>query len=76
MADLVAIHAGGAGYAGYYQSAGLIVIADGTLAAEKRLELALTADTGIGVARYADAGYQIAIDTVKQKNIKVPMLNN
>lgn len=76
MADLVAIHAGGAGYAGYYQSAGLIVIADGTLAAEKRLELALTADTGIGVARYADAGYQIAIDTVIQKNIKVPMLNN
>jgi len=74
MADLVAIHAGGAGYAGYYQSAGLIVVADGTAAAEKRLELALTADTGLGVARYADAGYQIAIDTVKQKNINVPMI--
>jgi urocanate hydratase len=74
MADLVAIHAGGAGYAGYYQSAGLIVIADGTAAAAKRLELSLTADTGIGVVRYADAGYETAIETVKQKKIRAPMV--
>jgi urocanate hydratase len=74
MADLVAIHAGGAGYAGYYQSAGLIVIADGTTPADKRLELALTADTGIGVVRYADAGYETAIETVRQKKIRAPMV--
>jgi urocanate hydratase len=74
MADLVAIHAGGGGYAGYSQSAGLIVIADGTDAADKRLGLSLTADTGIGVVRYADAGYKPAIQTVKEKKIKAPMI--
>jgi urocanate hydratase len=74
MADLVAIHAGGGGYAGYSQSAGLIVIADGTDAADKRLELSLTGDTGIGVVRYADAGYKPAIQTVKEKKIKAPMI--
>jgi urocanate hydratase len=40
----------------------------------KRLELALTADTGIGVVRYADAGYETAIETVKQKKIRAPMV--
>ncbi len=74
MADLVAIHGGGAGYAGYYQSAGLIVIADGTTSAQRRLELALTADTGIGVVRYADAGYETALETVRQKKIRAPMV--
>jgi urocanate hydratase len=74
MADLVAIHAGGGGYAGYSQSAGLIVIADGTDAADKRLGLSLTADTGIGVVRYADAGYKPALQTVKEKKIKAPMI--
>jgi urocanate hydratase len=74
MADLVAIHAGGGGYAGYSQSAGLTVVADGTTAADRRIERALTADTGLGVVRYADAGYPIAIETVKTKNIKAPMI--
>lgn len=74
MADLVAIHAGGAGYAGYYQSAGLIVVADGTTAADRRIERALTTDTGLGVVRYADAGYSVAIETVRTKNIKAPMI--
>ncbi|TME54116.1 MAG: urocanate hydratase [Chloroflexi bacterium] len=59
-ADLVAIHAGGGGYAGYMQSAGVTVIADGTEAAETRLRHGLDADTGLGVLRYADAGYEIA----------------
>ncbi len=74
MADLVAIHAGGGGYAGYYQSAGLIVVADGTTAADRRIERALTADTGLGIVRYADAGYPIAIETVRTKHIKAPMI--
>lgn len=74
MADLVAIHAGGAGGAGYFQSAGLMVIADGTDAADKRLGLSLTADTGIGVVRYADAGYKPAVQMVKEKKIKAPMI--
>ncbi len=74
MADLVAIHAGGGGYAGYYQSAGLIVVADGTTAADRRIDRALTADTGLGIVRYADAGYPIAIETVRTKHIKAPMI--
>jgi urocanate hydratase len=56
-ADLVAIHGGGGGYAGYSLSAGVTVVADGSEAAAQRLRLALSADTGLGVLRHADAGY-------------------
>ena len=59
-ADLVAVHAGGAGYAGYMQSAGVTIVADGTEAAGRRLRHGLDADTGLGVLRYADAGYLAA----------------
>ena len=64
-ADLVAIHAGGAGYSGYMQSAGVTIVADGTRAAAERLLLGLDADTGLGVLRYADAGYEVAAHTAK-----------
>jgi urocanate hydratase len=60
-ADLVAIHGGGGGYAGYYQSAGLTVVADGSEAAARRLAAALDADTGLGILRYADAGCADAV---------------
>jgi urocanate hydratase len=56
-ADLVAVHAGGAGYAGYMQSAGVTIVADGSDAAGQRLRRGLDADSGLGVLRYADAGY-------------------
>lgn len=69
-ADLVAIHAGGGGYAGYMQSAGLTIIADGTAAAAERLKLALDNDTSLGVLRYADAGYENSLDEVKKKGIR------
>ena len=69
MADLVAIHAGGGGYAGYMVSAGSTVVADGTAAADLRLATALTADTGLGVLRYADAGYEEAIETATRSNL-------
>jgi urocanate hydratase len=59
-ADLVAVHAGGAGYAGYMQSAGVTVVADGSDGAERRLGRVLDADSGLGVLRYADAGYREA----------------
>lgn len=68
-ADLVAIHAGGGGYAGYYQSAGVTVIADGTKEAADRLRSVLTGDTGIGVLRYADAGYADARSTAEQSGL-------
>lgn len=70
MADLVAIHSGGGGYAGYMTSAGATVVADGTEAAALRLQTALLNDTGLGVLRYADAGYEESLDEVKQKGIR------
>ncbi|MDR7420350.1 MAG: urocanate hydratase [Armatimonadota bacterium] len=69
-ADLVAIHAGGGGYAGYYQSAGVTIVADGSPAAARRLDAVLTADTGIGVLRYADAGYADAVATARTRGIR------
>ncbi|QKH39531.1 urocanate hydratase [Achromobacter pestifer] len=68
-ADLVAIHSGGGGYSGYMTSAGVTVVADGTAAADQRLRLSMTNDTASGVLRYADAGYEDALDEVRKKNI-------
>ena len=70
MADLVAIHSGGGGYAGYMTSAGVTVIADGTEAAAERLLHALTNDTALGVMRYADAGYEEALDEVQRAGLR------
>jgi urocanate hydratase len=69
QADLVAVHSGGGGYAGYMTSAGVTLIADGTAAAAERLSMSLDNDTGLGVIRYADAGYGEAIDEVSLKHI-------
>jgi urocanate hydratase len=70
MADLVAIHSGGGGYAGYMTSAGVTVIADGSPAAAERVSSALTNDTALGVMRYADAGYEEALDEAKIKGVR------
>lgn len=70
MADLVAIHSGGGGYAGYMTSAGVTLVADGTSDADERLRTALNNDTGLGVLRYADAGYEEAHDEVAKKGIR------
>ncbi|HZH06182.1 MAG TPA: urocanate hydratase, partial [Lautropia sp.] len=68
-ADLVAIHSGGGGYSGYMTSAGVTVVADGTAAADLRLRLSMTNDTALGVLRYADAGYEDALDEVSKQSI-------
>ena len=68
-ADLVAIHSGGGGYAGYMTSAGVTLVADGTPEATARLELSLTNDTSLGVMRYADAGYAEALDEAAARGI-------
>jgi len=68
-ADLVAVHSGGGGYAGYMTSAGVTVIADGTGAADQRLDRALSNDTALGVVRYADAGYPEALNEARKKQI-------
>ena len=59
----------GGGYAGYMTSAGVTLIADGSQAAAERLALALTNDTSLGVIRYADAGYEDALDEVEKQDI-------
>jgi len=69
-ADLVAIHSGGGGYAGYMTSAGVTLIADGTPEADERLRLSLTNDTATGVMRYADAGYEDAHDEAQRKGVR------
>jgi urocanate hydratase len=69
QADLVAIHSGGGGYAGYMTSAGVTLVADGTAAAASRLKVTLDNDTGLGVIRYADAGYPEALDEVQRSQI-------
>ncbi|WP_414473159.1 urocanate hydratase [Microvirga sp. M2] len=70
MADLVVVHSGGGGYAGYMTSAGVTLVADGTPAADERLAHALTNDTALGVMRYADAGYEDALDEAQTKGIR------
>lgn len=69
MADLVVVHSGGGGYAGYMTSAGVTVVADGTPAGDERLERALTNDTALGVMRYADAGYAESFEEIAAKAI-------
>ncbi|KXV01435.1 urocanate hydratase [Gluconobacter potus] len=70
QADLVAIHSGGGGYAGYMTSAGITIVADGSSEADERLRIALTNDTSLGVMRYADAGYEDAYDEAKDRGIR------
>lgn len=72
-ADLVAIHAGGGGYAGYMQSAGMTVVADGSDGAGERLARSIGADTGLGVLRYADAGYETAREQARRAGLGLPV---
>ena len=72
-ADLVAIHNGGGVGIGYSTHAGMIVVADGTKEAEKKIERVLTNDPGLGIARHADAGYEVAAEFARRHGIKIPM---
>ena len=73
-ATYVAVHNGGGVGIGYSTHAGLVVLADGTDLAEKKIERCLTVDPGMGVVRHADAGYDLAIKTARDKGIRMPML--
>ena len=74
-ATTVAVHNGGGVGIGYSTHAGLVVLADGTDEAEKKLEACLTVDPGMGVVRHADAGYETAIKCAKDGGIRMPMLS-
>lgn len=69
-ADLVAIHSGGGGYAGFMQSSGITIVADGSQEAAERIKLSITNDTSLGILRYADAGYESSLDEIDRKGIR------
>ncbi|MFS1511053.1 urocanate hydratase [Chengkuizengella sp. SCS-71B] len=73
-ASWVSVHHGGGVGMGYSIHAGMVILADGTKEAEERLERVLTSDPGMGIARHADAGYDLAIKTAKEKDVHLPML--
>jgi urocanate hydratase len=70
----VSVHHGGGVGMGLAIHAGLAVLADGTPEGAGKLERCLTCDPGIGIARHADAGYDIAIEAVKKNGLKIPFL--
>lgn len=73
-ATWVSIHHGGGVGMGYSQHAGVVIVADGTSDAAKKLERVLTNDPASGVMRHADAGYESAIECAKEFGLKLPMI--
>lgn len=72
-ATWVSLHHGGGVGMGYSQHAGVVIVADGSDAAAKRLARVLTNDPASGVMRHADAGYELAIETAKKCGLVLPM---
>ncbi len=72
-ASWISIHNGGGVGIGYSQHAGMVVVADGTDGARRRLERVLTSDPGMGVLRHADAGYSRAIEFAEERGIRIPL---
>jgi urocanate hydratase len=73
-ATWVSLHHGGGVGMGYSQHAGMVIVADGTDAAAKRLARVLVNDAGSGVMRHADAGYELAVQTAQAQHLKLPMI--
>ncbi len=73
-ASWVSVHHGGGVGIGNSIHAGMVIVADGTKEAERRLERVLTYDPGLGIVRHADAGYEQAINNAKKFGLKIPML--
>ncbi|KRE18131.1 urocanate hydratase [Bosea sp. Root381] len=71
-ATWVSLHHGGGVGMGYSQHSGVVIVADGTPEAAKRLERVLWNDPATGVMRHADAGYEIARDCAVEKGLKLP----
>ncbi|MBW8876897.1 MAG: urocanate hydratase [Acidobacteria bacterium] len=73
-ATWVSVHHGGGVGIGYSLHAGMVIVADGTEAAARRLERVLTGDPGMGVVRHADAGYPEALACARERGVDLPML--
>lgn len=73
-ATWVSLHHGGGVGMGYSQHAGMVIVCDGSEAADRRLARVLTNDPATGVMRHADAGYVIAQDCAREQGLNLPML--
>ena len=71
-ATWVSLHHGGGVGMGFSQHAGVVIVADGSPEAARRLERVLWNDPASGVLRHADAGYEIAIDSAREHGLKLP----
>src|SRR5262249_31253667 len=74
-ATWVSVHHGGGVGIGYSIHAGMVVVADGTSDAARRLERVLTTDPGTGIMRHADAGYPEAIDAARRHGLNLPSVD-
>ena len=72
-ASWVSIHHGGGVGIGRSIHAGLVAVADGTELAAEKLSRCLTNDPGTGVMRHADAGYEVALETARDRGLRLPM---
>ncbi|MFH1158579.1 MAG: urocanate hydratase [Pseudomonadota bacterium] len=73
-ATWVSLHHGGGVGMGFSQHAGMVIVADGTKDAARRLTRVLTNDPGTGVMRHADAGYEEAVKCAEEQHLKLPMI--
>jgi urocanate hydratase len=73
-ATWVSLHHGGGVGMGYSQHAGMVIVADGTPEAARRLERVLWNDPGTGVMRHADAGYEEAVECAREQGLDLPMV--
>jgi urocanate hydratase len=73
-ASWISVHHGGGVGIGYSIHAGQVLVCDGSEEMDERIERVLTTDPGLGVARHADAGYELAIETARREGIRMPML--
>jgi len=73
-ATWVSFHHGGGVGLGYSQHAGLVIVCDGSEAADRRIGRVLWNDPGTGVMRHADAGYEEAIECARENDMNLPMI--
>jgi urocanate hydratase len=74
-ASWVSFHHGGGVGIGYSLHAGMVSLADGTKSGYERLAARVDRRPGMGVMRHADAGYDDAIETARERGVDIPMLN-
>lgn len=74
-ATWVSLHHGGGVGMGYSQHSGVVIVCDGTLAADEKLSRVLFNDPATGVMRHADAGYDLAKESAKLNHLQLPMIS-